>query len=146
MGRSQETYNKKENIKKRQQKKKEKELRRENRQADSAKGKTLEDMLAYVDENGNLTDQKPQELKKEEVNLDDIMISIPRTVEEDEWINGTVKYYNDQRGWGFINNEAGERFFFLITEVSAPIKLDDKVRFKSKKGPKGLQANAIEHI
>jgi len=146
MGRSQETFNKKENIKKRQQKKKEKELRRENRQADSAKGKSLEDMFAYVDEYGNLTDKKPAEQGRQEVKPEDILISIPKSLAEEEILRGKVKYYNDQRGWGFINNEQGERFFFLIAEAPAHIKMDDQVQFKSKKGPKGLQAYAIEII
>lgn len=146
MGRSQETFRKKENLKKREQKKKEKELRKENRSSQSAKGKSLDDMLAYVDENGNLTTEKPLELKKKKVNVDDIQISTPKMVEEDEVQQGKVKYYNDQRGWGFISNVHGEQLFFLISEAPENIKVDDKVNFKTRKGPKGLQAYDIELI
>ena len=61
MAKSRETFNKKEQEKKRQKRKKEKEERREERQASSTKGKALEDMLAYVDENGNIIKQKGKE-------------------------------------------------------------------------------------
>ncbi|MEH6305703.1 cold shock domain-containing protein [Olivibacter sp. CPCC 100613] len=144
MGRSQETFRKKENIKKREQKKKDKELRKENRNSQSDKGKSLEDMLAYVDENGNLTTEKPSELKKQKINVEEIQISTPKMVEEDDVHKGKVAYYNDERGWGFINNEFGERVFFLITEAPASIKVDDVVNFRTRKGPKGLQAYEIQ--
>jgi cold shock CspA family protein len=146
MGRSQETFRKKENIKKREQKKKDKELRKENRSSQSDKGKSLEDMLAYVDENGNLTTKKPAEFKKQKVNVEEIQISTPKMVEEDDVHKGKVKYYNEQRGWGFINNEFGERVFFLIAEAPASIKVDDVVNFRTRKGPKGLQAYEIQVV
>ena len=55
MAKSQETFNKKEKEKKRLKKKQEKELKREERKEHSSKGKSLEEMFAYIDENGNLT-------------------------------------------------------------------------------------------
>ncbi|MGK9124225.1 cold shock domain-containing protein [Olivibacter sp. SA151] len=146
MGRSQETFRKKENIKKREQKKKDKELRKENRSSQSDKGKSLEDMLAYVDENGNLTTEKPAEFRKQKINVEEIQISTPKMVEEDDVHKGKVKYYNEQRGWGFINNEFGERVFFLIAEAPASIKVDDIVNFRTRKGPKGLQAYEIQVV
>jgi len=144
MGRSQETFRKKENIKKREQRKKEKEIRKENRSTNSTKGKSFEDMLAYVDENGNLTTEKPEGIKKKAFKVEEIMISTPKMVEEDDTHQGKVKYYNDQKGWGFINDQFGERMFFLIAEAPANIKVDDKVTFKIQKGPRGLQAYNIE--
>lgn len=146
MGRSQETFRKKENIKKREQKKKEKELRKENRNSQSDKGKSLEDMLAYVDENGNLTTEKPVEQKKTKINAEEIQISTPKMVEEDDVQQGKVKYYNEQRGWGFLNNAHGERVFFLIAEAPESIKVDDAVTFKTRKGPRGLQAYEIQLV
>lgn len=145
MGRSQETFRKKENIKKREQRKKEKEIRKENRSSNSTKGKSFEDMLAYVDENGNLTTQKPEEgQKKKAIKAEEILVSTPKMVEEDLVQQGKVNYYNDQKGWGFINDAHGERIFFLIAEAPAHIKVDDKVSFKTQKSPRGLQAFAIE--
>jgi hypothetical protein len=56
MGKSQETFNKKEKEKKKKKKQQEKENRKEERKANSDKGKSFEDMLAYVDEYGNISD------------------------------------------------------------------------------------------
>ena len=54
MARSQETFSKKENEKKRKKKKQDKQEKREERKANSNKGKSLEDMMAYINEKGNL--------------------------------------------------------------------------------------------
>jgi hypothetical protein len=50
-----ETWNKKERERKKQQKKKEKVERRQERKQANKSGHDVEDMLAYVDENGNLS-------------------------------------------------------------------------------------------
>ena len=63
MARSQETFNKKEKEKKRLKKRQEKQLKKEERKANS-KGGGLENMLAYVDENGHITDTPPDRTKK----------------------------------------------------------------------------------
>ena len=55
MASSQETFSKKEREKKRLKKKKDKEEKKEERQANAKKGQSLEEMIAYVDENGNIT-------------------------------------------------------------------------------------------
>jgi len=146
MGRSQESFRKKEQNKKREQKKKEKELKKENRLNHSDKGKSFEDMLAYVDEYGNITTEKPQEVKKSTVKLEEIQISTPRMTDEDEPIEGKVKYYNEERGYGFINTLHGERVFFLITDAPRIPNLEEKVTFKVQKSPKGLQATNIEFV
>jgi len=146
MGRSQESFRKKEQQKKREQKKKEKELRKENRSSNSDKGKSFEDMLAYVDEYGNITTEKPEETKKEDIKLEDIQISIPKMTEEDERISGKVKYLNEERGYGFLHTSHGERVFFLLAEAPQAIQLDDNVTFKVVKSPKGLQASEIEKV
>ncbi|GAB3817910.1 hypothetical protein GCM10028895_14490 [Pontibacter rugosus] len=64
MGRSQETFSKKEKEKKRLKKRQDKEQKKEERQANSDKGKGIEEMLAYVDENGNITSTPPDPTKK----------------------------------------------------------------------------------
>ena len=59
MGKSSETYNKKEKEKKRLKKHQEKKEKAEIRKTSSSKGKGLEGMMAYVDEDGNLTSSPP---------------------------------------------------------------------------------------
>ena len=53
-----QTFGKRENEKKKQAKRFEKQRRREERQAGGSS--SLDDMIAYVDENGNITDTPPQ--------------------------------------------------------------------------------------
>jgi hypothetical protein len=64
MARSQETFNKKEAEKRKAQKRKEKEQRKEERKANAKEGKSLEEMMAYVDEDGNITSTPPDPTKK----------------------------------------------------------------------------------
>ena len=63
MAKSQDTYNKKEKEKKRLKKRLEKKARAEERKANSEGGE-LENMMAYVDEDGNITDTPPDPTKK----------------------------------------------------------------------------------
>jgi len=82
MSKSQETYSKKEKEKKRQKKKKEKDEKRMERKA-SSKGGGLDNMIAYIDENGNISDTPPDPDKKVEFELEDIVTSVPKQEEFD---------------------------------------------------------------
>lgn len=151
MGRSQETFSKKENTKKRLQKRKEKEQRREEKkQAVTDKGKKLEDMLAYVDENGNLSTVPPDPAKKKKVAAEEIIISTPKQEEMDEAEGtrvGRVSYFNESKGYGFITDaQHGERIFLHINEMEEPVAVDDRVEYTVKSGPKGLQAESVKKI
>lgn len=59
MAKSQATFMKKQLEKNRQKKKEEKALRKQERQENSPGG-GLDNMMAYVDENGNITDTPPE--------------------------------------------------------------------------------------
>ena len=61
MARSQNSFIKKQKEKKRLMKKKEKEERKKERKENNAKGGELSDMIAYVDEFGNITSEPPSE-------------------------------------------------------------------------------------
>lgn len=67
MGRSQNSFIKKQKEKKRMMKKKEKEEKKQARQENNLKGGDLSDMIAYIDADGNIVDEKPEEIpvKKE---------------------------------------------------------------------------------
>jgi len=60
---------------------------------------------------------------------------------------GTVKWFNAAKGYGFIQRENGEDVFvhFSAIEASGYRSLDEgaRVSFEVKKGPKGLQAEAV---
>jgi Cold shock proteins len=144
MGKSQETWNKKENEKKKQKKKKEKEARREERKS-SSKGNSFE--IAYVDEFGNFTSTPPDPKNKVKVNEEDIQISVPRHIatEADIIRKGIVTFFNDSKGYGFIKDlETHESVFVHINNVLQPIKENNKVTFEVEMGPKGPNAVKVK--
>src|SRR5687768_11591527 len=102
MARSHESSNKKENEKKREKKKQEKEQRKEERKASGGKGKSLDDMLAYVDEYGNITSTPPDASRKIEISIEDIRIGTPKQehIPEEKERKGTVTFFNDSKGYG----------------------------------------------
>ncbi len=148
MGRSQQTFNKKENEKKKQKKKKDKEKKREERRMDSDKGKNVEDMFAYVDEHGNITSTPPDpDRKVEEINAEDIEIGVPKKedIEEEITRNGTVTFFNDSKGYGFIkDHDSQESIFVHINNTLEPISEGNHVTFETERGPRGLNAIQVK--
>lgn len=140
-----ETWNKKEREKKKQQEKKEKAERKQERRENSKSGKSLDDMLAYLDENGNLSSKPPDPGKKIIINVEDIEIGVRKQEPvnpEDLIRKGIVTFFNDAKGYGFIKDmETQESVFVHINSLSAPIKEQNKVTFEVEMGPKG--ANAV---
>jgi cold shock protein len=60
---------------------------------------------------------------------------------------GTVKWFNDSKGFGFISQEAGEDVFVHHTAIQMDgfrsLTEGDRVEFEIVKGPKGLQAQNV---
>lgn len=146
MGKSQETYNKKEKEKKRLKKRQEKERKRLERKA--APKRTEEEMFSYVDENGQLTDTPPDPSKKIEVDAEDIVIGVPKKEEmeeEDPTRYGIVEFFNDSKGYGFIKEKGtSEKFFVHINGTLEDIVEGNKVSFELEKGPKGMNAVQVK--
>ncbi|MHC8949390.1 cold-shock protein [Sphingobacterium hungaricum] len=134
MGQSQITFRKKEQAKKKQLKKQQKQERKEFNKQNNDKGKGFEEMFAYVDENGNISDTPP--LKKYEFKEEDLH----RPEVEDVYFHGKVSYYNEQGRFGFIrDNESKETTYFNDNLVGFVLKLDQKVRYKYKSSKQGNQ-------
>jgi cold shock protein len=57
---------------------------------------------------------------------------------------GTVKWFNDAKGFGFISQEGGEDVFVHHTAIQMDgfrtLKEGERVQFEVTQGPKGLQA------
>ncbi len=145
MGRSQETFSKKEKEKKKQLKKRDKEQRKEERARNSRDGSDLDAMIAYVDDNGNITNTPPDPTrKKTAAKAEDIQIGVPRqapTEPEDPIRRGTVTFFNDSKGYGFIRDAASQESIFVhVNGVTEPIAEQDKVVFEIEMGHKGPNA------
>ena len=149
MAKSQESFNKKEKEKKRRKKKQEKLERREQRKVEKAErgSKTFEDMISYVDENGNLTSTPPDPSKKIKIKAEDIVIGVPPKDDTpmDPIRKGQVKFFNEEKGYGFIvDMETKESIFVHMNNLTGPIRENDRVTFEVEMGPKG--ANAVKVI
>mgnify|MGYP003580000228 CR=1 FL=1 len=97
MGRSTETFSKKEKEKKRLKKQQDKKEKAEERKANSDKGKSLDEMMAYVDEDGNITSTPPDITNRKKIKPEDIQIGIAKQEfsPEDLIKNGIVTFFNE---------------------------------------------------
>lgn len=148
MAKSQQTFNKKEKEKKRLKKRQDKLKKQEERKSNS-KGSSLEDMIVYVDEFGNLTDTPPDPTKKEKIKAENIEVSIPKKedVKEDPIRKGKVDYYDTSKGFGFIIDlDNQEKYFFHVKGLLEDVNERDRVQFELEQGMKGLNAVRVKRI
>ncbi len=64
---------------------------------------------------------------------------------------GTVKWFNNDKGYGFIKRETGEDVFVHHTAIvnqsgCRTLNEGEKVEFDVKQGPKGLQAENVRRL
>lgn len=146
MARSNQSFNKKEREKNKQKKLQDKQQRREERKANSMGG-GLENMIAYVDENGNITDTPPDPAKKTNIDASTIEIGVPKReeVEYDPIRKGRIDFFNASKGYGFIvDTETGEKYFVHVSNLIDAIVENDKVLFEIEQGMKGLNAVRVK--
>ena len=53
---------------------------------------------------------------------------------------GTVKFFNETKGFGFIKEENGQEIFVHVTGLKEEIRENDEVVFDVEEGRKGLSA------
>lgn len=144
MARSSISFNKKELEKKRAKKRKDKQQRKEERKANGGSG-SLDDMIAYVDENGVITDTQPDPNRKK-VDASEIAISTPKKQEEEEVaLKGRVDHFKKDKGYGFIKDMfSNEKYFFHISDAYPEIAEGNRVSFELAKGNRGMTAVKVQ--
>lgn len=147
MGRSQETFNKK-NVKNNKEKKKKEKEKKKLERKDNDRPSSLEDMIAYVDENGRITSTPPDPNKKLLIDSESILISIPKQEEAEELDpirKGTVTYLNESKGFGFIkDSQTQESVFVHVKNIIEEIKEGNLVTFEVQQGLKGPTATQVK--
>lgn len=148
MGRSQETFGKKEREKKKAKKRKEKEEARLARKDGGPS--SFDDMIAYVDENGMITDTPPDPLKKKAaIKAEDIVLGIPQKDDGDydPVRKGVVSFFNHDKGYGFIkDSETNDSVFVHINNTLEEIKENNMVSYEIQPGLKGPEAAKVQVI
>ncbi len=142
-----DSFNKKEREKKKRKKRQDKADLKKHRKEN---GESLPEFM-YVDHNGNITATPPEPIDKEdEIALEDIEVSVPKKAEGDvvSFVKqGHVKFFNTEKGYGFIIDKATKDSFFVhIDGCQDVIKDNDKVEFEVGKGPKGPIAMRVKLI
>lgn len=150
MGRSQETFGKKEVRKNKEKKRKEKEAKRLAKREKEKSG-SLDDMIAWVDADGNITDTPPDPEEKFEAEIEDIQISIPKDAEVDEGdslLKGKVTFFNHEKGFGFIKleNSRDSVFVHIKSVENEEIEEGWKMSFETEEGEKGPVAVNVKRI
>ena len=146
MAKSQNAFNKQEKEKKRLKRRKDKLERKEEQKLNPSEG-GLDNMIAYVDEFGRLTDTPPDPTKKTKIDVSTIEIGVARR--EDEVVspfkNGRVDFFDDSKGFGFIK-ETGtqEKYFVHVNGLLEAVKEGDMVAFELEQGRKGINAVRVK--
>ena len=142
-----ESFSKKEKAKKKAKEKQDKAEKMKDRKAQNNKGKSLEDMMAYLDENGNITSTPPDPSRRREVNLEDIQLGAAPIIPEDPNKYGIISFFNDAKGYGFITEDkTRENIFVHTNQLQQPVKENDRVTFEKERTPKGYNAIRVKKI
>jgi cold shock CspA family protein len=144
-----ESWNKKDREQRKRKEKQEKAEKMQERK-ENAKKTSFDDMIAYLDENGNLTSTPPDPRKKVEVKLEDIQIGVPEYVpptEEELTRTGKVTFFNNEKGFGFIKDLVSQQSVFVhANNLESPIRENDKVSFQIEMGQRGPAAVHVKLI
>lgn len=139
-----DSFSKKENKKKKAKKLIDKVSRREDRKTNNNKGKSLEDMIIYVDVNGNFTSVPPNLQDKNEGVVHKRIPQGSASADRDATFTGTVTYFSE-KGYGFITEDGtGENVFFHHGQLNQSVDKHDKVSYKKESTPKGARAIDIK--
>ena len=73
-----------------------------------------------------------------------------RSTEVSERENGTVKWFNDAKGFGFISRDSGDDVFVHFSAITGggfrSLQENQRVEFSVEQGPKGLKAVDVQPL
>jgi cold shock CspA family protein len=147
MSQSQISYNKKEKEKARLKKRLDKQQKKEERKNNPIGG--LDNMIAYVDEFGNITDTPPDPSLKTKIIASNIELGVPKREKEvtPTERTGKVEFYNNSKGFGFIREQnTQEKYFVHARGLLEDIMEGDIVAFELERGMKGMNAVRVKKI
>lgn len=147
MSKSKATFGKRDKEIKRLKEQQQKREKMQERKANAKTGKSLDDMMAYIDENGNISPVPPDPSKMKTFNAEDMQISVPKYEPSEEELvrTGVVAFFNDAKGFGFINDsKTGERFFVHVSHILEPVAEGNMVSFEVEQGDRGLSAVQVK--
>lgn len=147
MGRSQESYQKKEVQNRKEKKRKEKEKKRLEKKEKGVKS-GLDDMIAYVDENGMITSSEPDPQNKTQIAAEDIEFQIPPkdpSEKQNTIREGTLISFFESRGFGFISDAVTkERIFVHVNNMIDELSEGNACSFEVENGHKGPVAVRVK--
>jgi cold shock CspA family protein len=147
MGRSQETFNKKE-VKNKQEKKRKDKAKKRLIKKESGKRSSFDDMIAYVDEFGQITSTPPDPTKKEVVIAENIELGATKndSSQSNDFIRkGVVTFFNESKGYGFIRDmDSKQSVFVHANNLLEVVKENNVVTYEIGKGPKGPTALKVK--
>lgn len=143
-----ETFSKREKQKQKIKAKQDKAQKMKDRKESGSK-KSFEDMLAYIDENGNLSSTPPDPKKMKSIPVEEISLNVSRQPSGDEDTDtvrtGVVTFFNGDKGYGFIEDAKNKESIFVhINQVKHPIKERDKVTFEIEYNARGASAVNVQ--
>ena len=122
----------------------------EARKADKDENGTDGIPMAYVNHLGQIVDTPPDPADKVEIDVEDIVLGIPKKEDSDEdkfdpVHKGTVSFFDTSKGFGFIlDNGSQEKYFTHVSGIIDQIKENDKVSFELEKGQRGMNAVKVK--
>ena len=148
MAGSQETYNKRDQEKKRLKKRLDKQKKFAERKA-NAQDKSPDNMIAYVDENGQVCDTPPNPANRKKIDAGSIEIGVQKreVIEANAIRKGKIEFYNTSKGFGFIKElDTQEKYFFHVNGLIDEVKESDSVTFELERGVKGMNAVRVKKV
>ena len=148
MASSQETYNKRDQEKKRLKKRLDKQQKVAERKANS-QGGGLDNMIAYVDEYGQITDTPPDPATRTKIDAGSIELGVPKreALEVPSVRKGRVEFFNHSKGFGFIKeSDSQEKYFVHVNNLIDEIREGDMVSFELERGFKGMSAIKVSKV